>query len=168
MHDVFPHQASPSRGLADFKVHWLLLFPDAWARCKLPLKLSWELLPFSAAHLPRVPDDKRGVYSFVVQPGIADHPACSYLLYVGQTGRNFRARYREYLREQAQGENSRRPHVSGMLNKWKDHLWFCFAHIEDATVIVPTEDALLEAYLPPTNVELPGRLRNRIAWHFGT
>jgi hypothetical protein len=44
----------------------------------------------------------------------------------------------------------------------------CYANIDDKAEIVPAEDALLEAYLPPTNVEMPGKLRNKMAFLTGT
>jgi hypothetical protein len=146
----------------------MVLFPPAWAACALSVNLSWRIVPFDASSLDSVPDDQRGIYSFVVQPGIANHPACAYLLYVGQTTRSFRVRYREYLRDQAAGFDCRRPHISGMLNKWKGYLWFCYAHIDDESLIEPTEDALIGAYLPPTNVEMPGKLNRAVAFFMGT
>ena len=168
MHDVFSHAAYTPRSVADFKVQNLILFPDAWAAFRPPLALRWEQVPFSASRARDVPDDAAGVYSFVVQPGIANHPACSYLLYVGKTERNFRVRFREYLSVLRAGIESRRPHVAGMLTKWSGHLWFCYAPIPDKKKIKATEDALLAAYLPPTNVEMPGKLSQRMAFILGT
>lgn len=84
------------------------------------------------------------------------------------TTRDFRVRYREYLKDLREGIKSRRPHVAGMLTKWNGFLWFYFAEINDDSAIEPTEDALLEAYLPPTNVEMPGKLRNKKAFLLGT
>lgn len=168
MNDIFTHATFQPKSLADFKVQNMILFPPAWAACGLTMELTWEVLPFDAQNVQSVPDDKRGVYTFVVQPGIANHPACSYLLYVGQTARNFRVRYQEYLRDEAAGAESRRPHVSGMLCKWRGYLWFCFAHIEDESLIECTEDTLLAAYMPPTNIEMPGKLYQRIAFQLGT
>lgn len=146
----------------------MILFPSAWAACVLSVNLTWQGVRFDAAYVQNIPADQRGIYSFVVQPNIANHPACSYLLYVGQTKRNFRVRYREYLRDEAEGLRSRRLHISGMLNKWKGYLWFYFAHIDDETLIEPTEDVLLAAYLPPTNIEMPGKLRQKMAFLSGT
>lgn len=167
MHDVFAHATFAARSPADFKVQHMILFPPAWAAFRFTTELKWKLVPFSATKLNEVPEDERGVYSFVVQPGVANHPA-SYLLSVRKTGRNFRARYREYLRDFEAGIESRRPHISGMLAKWNGYLWFCYAHIDDEAEIVPAEDALLAAYLPPTNVELSGKLRKKMAFLFGT
>jgi hypothetical protein len=167
MYDIFSYVFQP-KSLADFKIQNMILFPRAWEECALSVNLTWNLVQFDAVRIQEVPNDQRGIYSFVVQPGIANHPACSYLLYVGQTARNFRVRYREYLQDEAAGIDGRRPHISGMLNKWKGHLWFCFAHIDDESMIEPTEDALLAAYLPPANIEMPGKLNQKIAFLLGT
>lgn len=168
MHDIFPQSAFTARSVADFKVQNLILFPRAWAGFRPPVPLRWDTVPFSPARASDVPKDEGGVYSFVVQPGIANHPACSYLLYVGKTERNFRVRYREYLRDLRAGMEARRPHIAGMLTKWNGHLWFCYATIRDTNKIVETEDALIEAYLPPTNVEMEGELRRKMAFLLGT
>jgi hypothetical protein len=168
MHDIFPNAQFQPTNLAAFKIQNMFLFPPAWAGCALPAALTWSFVRFDPAQTANVPDDQRGVYSFVVQPGIANHPACSYLLYLGKTERNFRIRYQEYLRDESAGIESRRPHISGMLCKWKGYLWFCYAHIADPEQIVPTEDALLASYLPPTNVEMPGKLNQKIAFLLGT
>ena len=168
MHDVFSHTVFTSRSVADFKVQNMILFPDAWAAFRSPVALRWEQVPFSATRARDVPDDQAGVYTFVVQPGIASHPACSYLLYVGKTERNFRVRFREYLSDLRAGMDSRRPHIAGMLTKWNGYIWFCYAPIRDGEKIEATEDALLAAYLPPTNVEMPGKLQRRMAFILGT
>lgn len=168
MHDVFPNSVFEPQSVGDFKVQNMILFPRAWEAFVPPVQLQWEKIPFDPSRAKDVPNDKKGVYSFVVQPGIASHPACSYLLYVGMTGRNFRVRYREYLINLRDGIESRRPHISGMLTKWNGFLWFCYAPIQDEAKIEETEDALLAAYLPPTNIEMPGKLRNKMAFLHGT
>lgn len=167
MHDIFKHSFEP-KSLADFKIQHMILFPKAWADFVSPVTLSWHIVPFDSACVQEVPENKRGVYSFVVQPGIASHPACSYLLYIGQTGRNFRVRYQEYLRDEADGVNGRRPHISGMLCKWKGYISFCYANVDKEDLIEKTEDALLASYLPPTNIEMPGKLKQKMAFLMGT
>ena len=168
MHDVFPPAVFTSRSVADFKVQNMILFPTAWAGFRPPVTLRWEKVPFSPTRAGDVPKDEAGIYSFVVEPGIANHPACSYLLYVGKTERNFRVRYQEYLADLRDGMQSRRPHIAGMLTKWNGYLSFCYAPISDESKIVETEDALIAAYLPPANVEMPGKLRKRMAFILGT
>jgi hypothetical protein len=168
MHDIFPNSVFEAKSVADFKVQNMILFPKAWSGFHGPAKLKWESVKFSATKAKEVPNDKRGVYTFVVQPGIACHPACSYLLYVGMTTRDFRVRYQEYLADLKAGIGSRRPHIAGMLAKWDGYLWFYYAEIKGDDKIEEAEDALLEAYLPPTNIEMPGKLRNKMAFILGT
>lgn len=167
MHDVFSQSAFALDNIAVYKVQNLLLFPQSWAGFRRSIKLHWNLVRFSPEHAKDVPKDAGGVYSFVVQPGIADHPACSYLLYVGKTKRNFRVRYQEYLAEQRASDNSRRLAINGMLSKWNGYLWFCYAPISSQEKIAELEDALLAAYLPPFNKNLPGKLNWQRARVFG-
>jgi hypothetical protein len=144
------------RNFADFHIKRMVLFPYNWAMCRLPIKLNWQVVRFAEQYASRVPNTC-GVYSFLVQPGIANHRHCSYLLYVGETkDQNFRVRYRQYLRDKALGDKSRRPHVAEMLRKWDGYLWFCYARIKNTDAIEAIEEALLKAYLPPTNKDFPG------------
>lgn len=95
----------------------------------------------------------------MVQPGIANHPAISYLLYVGKVEKQgFRDRFRQYLNERVVGEKARRVHVTEMLDKWDGYLWFCFAAVDDQQAIEGVEDALLAAYLPPVNKDFPATI----------
>lgn len=170
MNDILPQpdyiRQSAEIGL--FHVNRMILSPRQWEGCRLPVVLKWNALKFRPENKPRVPDDFGGVYSFVVQPRIANHPKCSYLLYVGQTEkRNFRRRYEEYLRDR-NPERSRRPHVTDMLLKWDGYLWFCYARIDQRELITQIEDALIEAYLPPTNKSFPARIRKAVKAFFGT
>jgi hypothetical protein len=147
--------------LKDYKVPRMILSPTQWATYRSSFELSWNPVRFSAKHLDSVPKNQRGVYSFVVQPGIAQHPLCSYLLYVGKVEKQvFRDRYKQYLSEQEKGHrDARRVHVTRMLQKWKDHLWFCYAPVDDDKLIAQIEDALLAAYLPSHNRDFPASIR---------
>jgi hypothetical protein len=169
MYDIVPHaRGRRTRGLGDFHVKRMILSPFQWAACRLPLDLIWEAVKFTHRNMRMIPTT-RGVYTFLVQPGIANHPCCSYLLYVGETeNQNFRRRYQQYLREKRAGDESRRPHVTDMLEKWDGFLWFCFARIDQADLIKHVEDALLTAYLPPTNKEFPARVSRALKTLLGT
>ncbi len=135
----------------------MILNPNCWGQYPNRVNLSWNMVKFTPDDVLRVPNTTCGVYSFVVIPGIANHISCSYLLYVGKTTRNFRQRYQEYLRDQSQPR--KRPHVFEMLNKWKEHLWFCYATIRQVDIIGDIENDLLAAYLPPYNKEFPAEIR---------
>ncbi len=169
MYDIAPHSlASGNRTLSDFHIHRLILSPFQWKACRLPVSLRWKLVKFSKKNLSRIQSSK-GVYTFLVQPKIANHPACSYLLYVGKTAaQTFKTRYGQYLYEKDKGEMGRRPHVTEMLQKWDGFIWFCYASIENIDTIDNIEKLLLTAYLPPTNKEFPAKVRRSLGRIFGT
>lgn len=164
MNDIFTTAHDPAAyRLGDYHLKHMVLSPLHWRRFVAPVKVGWQAVPFGQASLSAVPEDQRGVYSFVVKPGIADHPECAYLLYVGMVkDQFFRDRFRQYLRERDAGDRSRRIHVTQMLLKWDGFLWFCYAPIEDEDNIVPAEDALLAAYLPPCNKDFPANVRSEL------
>ncbi|SRR6266581_2940228 len=169
MYDIVPHaRGRRRRDLGDFHVKRMVLSPFQWAACRLPVDLTWKAAKFSRSNMRTIPTT-RGVYTFLVQPGIANHPCCSYLLYVGKTeNQNFRRRYQQYLREKQAGDESGRPHVTDMLEKWDGFLWFCFASIEQANLIEDVEKTLLTAYLPPTNKEFPAKVGRALKVLLGT
>lgn len=146
----------------------MILSPGQWCACNLPLSLQWETIRFAKENVGKVPEDRKGVYTFVIQPGIANHPAISYLLYVGKVEKQgFRNRFRQYLGERIAGEKARRVHVTEMLDKWEGYRWFCFAAVDDEGQIEAVEDALLAAYLPPVNKDFPGTISRSIKKLFG-
>jgi hypothetical protein len=159
MDDPF-ESIEPVFTLRDYKMERMILSPSHWAAFTCPIALQWKPVPFAPDRTAEIPKNARGVYSFVVQPGIANHPHCSYLLYVGKVEeQGFRARYSQYLGERLKGQNTRRVHVSRMLRKWDGYLWFCYAEINDQSLITQVEDALLAAYLPSHNRTFPSQVR---------
>ena len=156
--------------LSDFHVKRMLLYPVQWKNYVSPLnsRLSWTALPFGEGSRTSVPNDKGGVYSFVVCPQIAEHPLCSYLLYVGKAV-NFRNRYNEYLRDfKKEAIRTEQPHITVMLQKWQEYLLYCYAPIEETTLIDETESRLIQAYLPPTNKQIDGDIGIQVRMDFGT
>jgi hypothetical protein len=151
--------------MGDFHMKRMFLYPKMWADFSLPsgVSLSWNVMRFGDDNSEHVFNSYGGVYSFVVQPEIALHPLCSYLLYVGRTKRHFRARYQEYVRDLNKDPlETRRPHVTVMLQKWEKYLWYCYARVDGEQLIKQTETALISAYLPPTNKDLPGALQQAV------
>lgn len=151
------HDLQLSDELRTFELKNVILLPSAWQSCRLP-KLKWQVRHFATTAPSRIPKDRRGVYTFVIQPGIANHPHCSFLAYVGKAASKdgFRARYYKY-RAELGSVDSDRPLVNRMVNKWYNHLWFCYADVTDR-YIVGVEDELLKAYLPPMNTEFPAEI----------
>jgi len=163
MDDIFSKPPSTYE-LKDFRLWRMVLSPKHWQLCHVPLKLTWRAVKFERANGSSIPANARGVYTFVVKPGIANHPSCSYLMYVGKAQKQMlRDRFFQYFSEKDKGEQSRRPHVTEMLLKWNGFLWFYYAEISGKTKIKRVEEELLAAYLPPSNRTFPSRIRRAVA-----
>ncbi len=134
--------------------------PQMWQQCNLPVTLEWNSVEFSENNGDSVPSDKFGVYAFMLEPNFAGPPKSAYLLYIGKTGRHFQVRYKEYLYEEDQG--FARPPISRMLERWSGHISFHYAPIEDPGLLRRTEEALLNACIPPYNRQFTGRVGRAI------
>ena len=140
----------------------LTLLPDSWNALCLPQPLSWSKVKFSADSVLDVPDNLVGVYSFVIEPDVANCDL-AYLLYIGMTKeQNFRIRYRQYLRHQNE-EKTKRPLVRHMLRTWPEHLWFYYAPIENEENVLDTEEKLLNALKPPIPRKYTGAVKDAIS-----
>lgn len=115
---------------------------------------AWQLLRLSNAMRQNVPSVP-GIYTLLVQPGIAKHPSCSYLMYVGQAV-SLRARFGHYLKKERRATG--RPKVFRMLNVYNKHVWFAFARVPKSRLDL-VEDRLIVAHLPPCNGTVPAKLR---------
>ena len=124
------------------------LWPKKWTTYDLPDPFNWEIHPFHRDQIDNIPNEP-GIYSFVIQPGIASHPHCSYLMYIGQTERALRVRFREYLYERRNLRGRRR--ILRLLNKYQGYLYFCCSTIAKTEQIVEIEKALRIAFRPPCN-----------------
>ena len=145
---------------ADFRKYRItrfILHPDQWEEYPNRVTLEWKVVKFNTENATLLPTDKKGVYSFIVQPGIADHPLLAYPLYIGMTKENFRARYRYYLREPSHPKS--RPLITEMLTKWSEHLYFVYAPIENENIIKDVEEDLLAALIPPRNSDFPAKIQ---------
>ena len=164
MYDIVSHiPGRRKRNLAEFHVKRMVLSPFQWSACRLPVALHWKAVRFTSRNRKQIPTNSCGVYTFLVQPGIANHPCCSYLLYVGETkDQDFRRRYGQYLRDKRASDESTRPHITEMLQKWDGFLWFCYARIDHNNLIEDVENALLTAYLPPANKDFPAKVSRKI------
>ena len=128
--------------------------PQLWEECNLPVDLEWQSVEFGKDHRGKVPSDKFGVYAFMLEPNFTGPPKGAYLLYVGKTKRTFWKRYGEYLPPDS-GRLARLA-IGLQLDTWDGHVWFHYAQIKDTGVLDPTEDALLNACIPPLNSEFKG------------
>ena len=121
--------------------------PTLWDSLTVPTDLHWSAVRFDEANQECVPSDKFGVYAFLLKPNIVGPPPTGYLLYVGETDRDFRVRYGEYMSKQRTRKLNRM--IDRMLNKWVGHVWFYYAPIEECTLLKPVEEALMNACVPP-------------------
>jgi hypothetical protein len=154
--------------LGDFHLKRMFLYPKFWGEFTLPkgVNLNWHTIKFGEDSNDDNFRNNCGIYSFVVQPEIANHPHASYLLYIGKTTRPIRDRYLEYKRDlKKEAEETQRPHVTVMLQKWNAHLMFSYAPLmavkptqKEKELINKTEMALIKAYLPAVNKNFPGEI----------
>ena len=130
-------------------VQQFILSPRQWAT--YTRSHNWwtrRLLPSNRRRIPYGP----GVYTLILQPSIAGHPHCSYLMYVGRT-KSLRIRFGKYLRSE-RGPLGR-PKEVYFLNKYDEYVWFCYAR-HQMRLIKVVEGRLISAYLPPLNDEVEG------------
>ena len=143
----------------------MLLSPSHWKDFRANTPLKWGETKFQKSNGKQVPNDTPGVYTFVIRPEIAAHPACSYLMYVGKAQKqSLRKRYKQYFTEQ--DDSSDRVHVTKMLRLWRKHLWFYYAPIKDPTKIDAAEQALMNAFLPPVNRSYRGVVSRQLSFLF--
>ena len=148
-----------STDIQKYRVDRFILYPTHWQNYPNQVQLAWNKLKFTKQNLTNVPNNQSGVYSFVAEAGIANHPACSYLLYIGITEKqNFRKRYQQYLQEPQ--KRKPRMHIAKMINNWSGHLWFYYAQISQTNLISTIEDDLITAFTPPYNYEYPANIRS--------
>jgi hypothetical protein len=132
--------------------HQFVLWPRMWQDySKVELTHNWHLHQLIKSEKVNIPIEP-GIYTLLIQPGIASHPACSYLMYVGQAS-SLRRRFGEYLTSEKR--KSGRPNIFRLLNMYENNLWFCYTLVSNDQLDM-YEDALMASYLPPKNS--PSRL----------
>jgi len=136
-----------------------ILWPKRWkvyTRDHAELRFSWQRFSFTDAADEDVPDEP-GVYTFLIEPGIAGHPCCSFLMYVGKAEKQtLQARFKQYRgRERGPGG---RPHIVYLLNEYRDYLVFCCSPLPEGVSADDAEQALQAAYIPPYCRQLPAEV----------
>ena len=140
--------------------HTFSLWTRQWAAYNLSDQFHWEIYPFQQDQIENIPREP-GIYSFVIQPGIASYPECSYLIYIGKTERTLRQRFKEYFCER-RDEESGRPKIFRFLNLYEGYLHFCCSTIQEKERLTEIEDALSDAFLPICNKQFSSRIRRII------
>lgn len=162
MHDITFRLLKRQNEAKDY-LERFFLWPRQWQDFSKTCRsvFAWQAFPFRKSALPLVPDTP-GIYSFIVQPGIAAHPHCSFLMYVGMAERQtLRQRFQQYLGPE-QGPRGR-PHIIRMLSLYKRHLVFCCSPVPAGMTAESAEDSLLAAYLPPYCHDLPASVSQVIS-----
>ena len=115
--------------------------------------LVWDSIRYGTAELDRVPNDKRGVYAFVVCQPSDVLPPHGYILYIGIAGKDsnrpLRQRYRDYLNAK---KVIKRDRIARMIGTWNEVLRFYFAPVDDdfsSDQLRLLERQLNTALLPP-------------------
>ena len=139
----------------------LVLAPELWAKCKLPVQLTWSPILFDDANQAGLLPDTGGIYSFILKPNLMGLPETSYLLYIGKT-KEISRRYRDYQFYKSDSGYKKRPHINSMLNKWPAQIWFFFAKLDGQKVRNDVEDILLNCCVPPFNIEFKGRVNTAV------
>ncbi len=127
------------------------LWPQRWATYSE--MHEWKLSKLIASERDKIPIGS-GIYTLLTIPEIANHPACSYLMYVGQTV-SLRRRFGEYLNQEQR--ESGRPKIFRFLKMYSKQVWFCFTLV-DPSLLDATEEGLKNAYIPPLNDRYSGVL----------
>jgi hypothetical protein len=141
-----------------YRVDRMLLHPDLWSQYPARVPLAWTRVKFDSASVASVSAKEMGVYSFVAEPGIADHPSRGYLLYVGKVrDRPFRPRFGDYLNELS--AKKPRENIRRMIKAWGAYLWFYYAPVSDVSIIDAVEDDLIGSFVPPFNRSYPAKIR---------
>ena len=155
LNDLLPDPNKP--GGHDYT---FFLWPRQWTDDKLSDLFNWEIHPFQQDKADEIPI-KPGIYSFIIQPGIAEHPHCSYLMYVGMTERPLRERFREYFGEKRKNESGR-PKILRLLHVYQDYLYFCCSAITETERIEDIEKTLVDAFIPPCNDQYSAEINRSV------
>ncbi len=128
----------------------ICLWPKQWGTYNVSLK--WHNVALNDDSKLKVPHTT-GVYSLVIQPGIAGHSGCSYLMYVGQA-KNLHKRFDDYLTR----ERVRRPKVVRLLEMYGGYIMFFYSKVAEET-LDNIEEELINAFVPPCNTKLTGEVQ---------
>ncbi len=136
----------------------IVMWPRLWSEFTNPSNhvWNWDSTSFQRNCSDSVPDDKHGVYTFAIAPGVAEHPLLYLVTYVGKAGKmTLRARFLSYFNEK---RNLKRPHIGRFLRQYEGFIMFSFCPVEDASTISQIEDELINALIPPLNRKLPAKV----------
>ncbi len=115
--------------------------------------LKWDYINFKTGDKKNIPNNKRGIYAFVIRVDNNVLPPHGYIMYIGIAGKNsnrsLRERYGDYLNER---KVAKRSNLTYMIGTWSKVLQFFFAPIEDEVSskdLQELEKQLNGAFIPP-------------------
>lgn len=114
---------------------------------------QWQLTKLINSEREEIPDGS-GVYTLLAMPEVANHPVCSYMMYVGRTV-SLRRRFGEYLSKERRPQG--RPKIVLFLDMYPDNVWFCYTLVQSSSMHL-VESGLRDAYIPPLNDQFTGEL----------
>lgn len=141
----------------DFQLNidkWKTVNPDIKSIVSKPWK-SIKFLNLNGTGINKeidtVPDDKGGVYVFVLRPGIIPD-IHMYILYIGRArkknGFSLQRRCRSYLKDD-------RVKIAYMREMWGEKLYFYYLPLDDDDMIECVERELIRVIIPPCNSQIP-------------
>ncbi len=142
-----------NRTLGDYRCNFILS-PNLMnlGNCAIN-SLNWDYINFETGDKEKIPDNKRGIYAFVIRVDNNILPPHGYVMYIGIAGKNsnrsLRARYSDYLNEKAV---LKRENIAYMIGTWSTVLQFFFAPIEDeisSKKLQKLEKQLNGSFMPP-------------------
>ena len=136
----------------------IVMWPKLWSEFTTPAAhvWNWDSVPFQRDYSDSVPNDRHGIYTFAIAPGVAQHPLLYLVTYVGKADRmTLRARFLSYFNEK---HSLKRPHIGRFLRHYEGFIMFSFCCVEESSTIPEIEDELINALLPPLCKELPAKV----------
>lgn len=132
----------------------LTLLPDAWEDYDENHSCDWDCEDLNEENNEKIPEVS-GVYNLVVEPEIACHPSCAYLMYIGETN-DLNRRFYEYTREVE--DEKGRPLVRTLLFIWEGYIKFYYIEVGENRR-KDVQDSMIEAFRPRFNVEMESTVK---------
>ncbi len=114
---------------------------------------DWTIIKLEHDNRDEIPITT-GIYTLILQPGIANHLHCSYLMYVGRT-EQLRDRFLDYVGWER--GLSGRGKMRRFLMMYNDYIYFCYTLLDRDQLII-VEENLKSAYIPWVNEKFEGMI----------
>lgn len=153
MHDLVRQKLKDVDRLRRYTIETMIFAPHLWKGFPEREAFSWQSAQLSRAGVAELPDDKFGVYTFVLTPPVAAHPNNCLVIYVGKAeNQSLRKRVRQYFSEYKR--KNCRLSIATMLGNWRKYLTIVYTETSAADA-GKLESELHAALVPPYNDALP-------------